>query len=251
MFSSRFLLGCGLCVALGAAGSAARAQNGVPSAAPYLIATSAPFWREAAAPASAQYRRGDGFRRRGDLARRYGRSHAPTAGIGAQIAAWNPEDIGETDALIRGHARAYLNRQAAIQGEVGYFSHGSVGPDILLAPNAHNSRIRDIPVGASLLYFFRPSGGRHHRAGASLYGGLGVDWHLLEETFDAPGPLPHQTDTATAFGHHVIVGLEVGNPAGANIFGEYRYNDGEEVSLNGLPFDFHGSSVGAGISVNF
>lgn len=201
-----------------------------------------------------QYRRDDDFfgrtRRRVE---RFFEPEAPTAGIGASISAWEPEDPNVTDALIRGHIRAYLTRDAAIQGEVGYWHH-----NFRDEVNQTTTSLRDIPAGASLLYFLRPGYGRGfgfggRRAGLALYGGIGVDWHNWTEEVTpslGSGTLPSK-DTDTVFGYHYMGGLEVGQLRGANLFGEVRYNAGDADDLNGHPFDFKGASVGGGISVQF
>ncbi len=139
----------------------------------------------------------------------------PTAGIGASISAWKPDDPSVSDALLRAHLRAYLTRDAAIQGEVGYWHHNF--EDV----NGSNVALKDIPAGASLLYFLRPGGygggfrfGGGSRAGLALYGGIGVDWHNWTEEvrptpLSPPGTLPSK-DTDTVFGYHYLGGIEVG-----------------------------------------
>jgi hypothetical protein len=187
----------------------------------------------------------------------------PTAGIGGMVAAWEPSDAEKSDALIRGYVRGYLGPMAAIQGEVGYWSHTTVfEPGLLeesdVQPSFNRHKLQDIPVGVSLLYFFRPgyrSGFRLFgpRPSASLYGGLGVDWHNWSEDIEGgPGPvLLAQHDDETAFGYHFVAGLEVGAWRGGGLFGEYRYTVGTADHLNGVPLKFDGSSVGGGIAVNF
>ncbi len=171
----------------------------------------------------------------------------PTAAIGGMVEAWQPADAPATDALLRGYVRGYVNPFAAIQGEVGYWAHTTRSR----YPEDANTKLSDIPVGVSLLYFFRPG----VRAGASLYGGLGVAWHNWTWDEDRGGvrPLDHSPyrDQQTAFGYHYIAGMEIGSWRGGGLFDEYRYTVGRMVSLGGLPFEFTGSSVGGGINVAF
>jgi len=171
----------------------------------------------------------------------------PTLAIGGMVEAWTPADAPAADALLRGYMRAYVNPFAAIQGEVGYWAH--------TARTAYheevNAKLSDVPVGVSLLYFFRPG----MRTGASLYGGLGVAWHNWTWDEDHGGVRPMDSspyhDQQTAFGYHYIAGIELGAWRGGGLFGEYRYTVGRVDRLGGIPFDFTGSSVGGGINVAF
>ncbi len=187
---------------------------------------------------------------------RRGRSSAPRAAIGGSIASWEPRDAGVSDALIHGFLRGYLGPTAALQAEVGYWSHG-YGAGILAPAGGSNGfaaydKLQDIPAGVSLLYFLNPNRGYGRRGGAaSLYGGFGVAWHTWKETYAGALDRPYVTDRRTVFGYHYIAGLEIGRARGARLFGEYRYTVGKVDDLGGLPLKFDGSSVGGGLAVAF
>lgn len=180
----------------------------------------------------------------------------PSFAVGGSIASWRPKDAGESDAMITGFARAYLNPTAALQAEVGYWSHTTDLPVVVLAglpsTSVASGTLRDIPAGVSLLYFVRPqSAGRGRQSGAaSLYGGIGVAWHTWRERNNIGDPISLQ-DTQTAFGYHYIAGLELGRGRGARIFGEYRYIVGRVDNLAGLPLKFDGYSLGGGVAARF
>ncbi len=194
--------------------------------------------------------------RRGRWQRQARAGSPPRYEFGGSIASWEPRDAQGPDAMLQGYVRGYFNRTTALQVEGGYWSHDEeYGPVVYRPdspqPQAAYATLRDMPVGASLLYFLRPQmRGRRAGASASLYGGIGVAWHNWREE-QAQGYPPQYRSTRTAFGYHYIAGLQLGSFSGGRLFGEYRYTVGRVDDLGGAPLTFDGSSIGGGIGVAF
>ena len=246
------LIGAALCI-VGASLAGASPAQALPASAFGEVVAAA----STAAPATELALRS----RRARWGRANEANRAPRFGFGAGLAAWEPQDAGASDAMFHGYVRGYLNEATALQVEVGYWSHGEEVGQIYVAgrPSTqayYYGKLRDVPVGASLLYFLTPQarGRRHRGGGASLYGGFGVAWHNWTESIASGGPIPidwRDHNSRTAFAYHYIAGLELGAFTGGKLFGEYRYTVGRVSDLGGVPLKFDGASVGGGIGVSF
>ena len=237
--------------------AATAGSSGVEQTLPAGAFGEAPLATSMAAPATQLALRS----RRARWGRALQGTRAPRFGLGAGLAAWEPQDAGASDALFHGYVRGYLNEATALQVEAGYWSHGEdlaqiYAPGRPSTQASYYGKLQDVPVGVSLLYFLTPQarGRRHRGGGASLYGGFGVAWHHWTESIASGGPIPidwRDHDSRTAFAYHYIAGLELGAFTGGKLFGEYRYTVGRVSDLGGVPLKFDGASVGGGLGVSF